>query len=80
MSPGTLRNVLDEADLTVIAWHDVTEDAKRWFASRPRGALPGLGLHLLMGSEFPAMAANFARNVREGRVGLLMAVARKDLT
>jgi SAM-dependent methyltransferase len=80
VSPGTLRNVLDEADLTVIAWHDVTEDAKRWFASRPRGALPGLGLHLLMGSEFPAMSANFARNVREGRVGLLMAVARKDLT
>jgi len=80
LSPDALRTVLERVGFTVIAWCDVTEDAKRWFASRSRGALPGLGLHLLMGSEFPAMAANFARSVREGRVGLLMAVARKDLT
>lgn len=78
LSPDALREVLDQAGLTVVAWRDVTEDAKRWFASRPRGALPGLGLHLLMGPEFPTMAANFARSVMEGRVGLLMAVARKD--
>lgn len=78
LSPDALREVLDQAGLTVVAWRDVTEDAKRWFASRPRGALPGLGLHLLMGPEFPTMAVNFARSVMEGRVGLLMAVARKD--
>lgn len=78
LSPDALREVLDQAGLTVVAWRDVTEDAKRWFASRPRGALSGLGLHLLMGPEFPTMAVNFARSVMEGRVGLLMAVARKD--
>jgi SAM-dependent methyltransferase len=76
--PDAVRTVLEQSGLTVVAWRDVTEDAKRWFASRPRGALPGLGLHLLMGPEFPTMAANFARSVMEGRVGLLMAVARKD--
>lgn len=80
LSPDTLRTVLEQGGFTVIAWRDVTEEAKRWFASHPRGALPGVGLHLLMGSEFPAMAANFARSVMEGRVGLLMAVARKDPT
>lgn len=78
LSPDALRDVLDQAGLTVVAWRDVTADARRWFASRPRGALPGLGLHLLMGPEFPEMAANFGRSILEGRVGLLMAVARKD--
>ena len=78
LSPEALRDVLDQAGLTVIAWRDVTADARRWFGSRPHGALPGLGLHLLMGPEFPEMAANFGRSVMEGRVGLLMAVARKD--
>lgn len=80
LAPDALRTVLEQGGFTVIAWRDVTEEAKRWFASRPRGALSGLGLHLLMGSDFPAMAANFARSVMEGRVGLLMAVARKDPT
>lgn len=79
LSPVAFRTVLERVGFTVIAWCDITEDAKRWFASRPRGAA-GPGLHLLMGSEFPAMAADFARSVLEGRVGLLMAVARKDLT
>jgi MPBQ/MSBQ methyltransferase len=78
LSPEALRTVLEQSGFTLIAWRDVTEDAKRWFANRPRGALPGLGLHLLMGPEFPEMAANFGRSVMEGRVGLLMAVARKD--
>jgi SAM-dependent methyltransferase len=78
LAPDDLRDVLQQAGFTVIAWRDVSEDAKRWFANRPRSALPGLGLHLLMGSDFPSMAANFGRSVMEGRVGLLMAVARKD--
>ena len=78
LSPDALRGGLDQAGLTGIAWRDVTADAKHWFARRPRGAPPGLGLHLLMGPEFPAMAANFGRSIMEGRVGLLMAVARKD--
>ena len=78
LSPDALRDVLEQGGFTVIAWRDVTTDARRWFAARPRGALPGLGLHLLIGPEFPQMAANFGRSVMEGRVGLLMAVARKD--
>ncbi len=48
--------------------------------SRSRGRRPRppkLGLHLLLGPDFRIMAGNFGRNVTEGRVGLLMAVAEK---
>ncbi len=72
------RAVLETTGFKMRTWHDASEEAKQFFAARPAPARPPpLGLHLLMGPDFKAMAGNFGRNVIEGRVGLLMAVGEK---
>jgi SAM-dependent methyltransferase len=78
LTPEATRAVLERSGFALIEWHDATADAKRWFAARAGAPRPTLGLHLLMGPDFRTMAANFARSVMEGRIGLLMAVARKS--
>lgn len=72
------RAVLEKTGFKIRTWQDVSEAGKQFFAARAAasGASP-LGLHLLLGPDFKTMAANFGRNVIEGRVGLLMAVAEK---
>jgi hypothetical protein len=40
-----------------------------------RSSLP-FGLHVVLGPEFAGMAANFSRNLREGRSGLTQAIVR----
>ncbi|MBS0538744.1 MAG: methyltransferase domain-containing protein [Proteobacteria bacterium] len=72
------RAVLEKAGFRIRAWRDVSEEGKQSFAARASASgPPPLGLHLLMGPDFKTMAANFGRNVIEGRVGLLMAVGEK---
>ena len=72
------RAVLEKSGFTIRTWRDVSEDSKQWFAAqKPPTTPPKLGLHLLLGPDFRIMAGNFGRNVTEGRVGLLMAVAEK---
>jgi ubiquinone/menaquinone biosynthesis C-methylase UbiE len=78
LSPDAVRAVLEQSGFTLVEWHDATSDAKRWFAARTGAPRANLGLHLLMGPDFRTMAANFARSIMEGRVGLLMAVAQKS--
>lgn len=73
------RAVLAESGFTIRTWRDVSEEARLWFAAqKPPAQPPKLGIHLLMGPDFRTMAGNFGRNVTEGRVGLLMAVAEKS--
>ena len=38
---------------------------------------PALGIHLLLGEDFPAMAKNLPRNLGEQRVRAILAVARR---
>jgi SAM-dependent methyltransferase len=73
------REAVEAAGLRVAAWRDDTPAARDWAAqlkaaaaapSRP--STPGLGV--VMGPDFPAMASNHARNLLEGRIGVLMAV------
>jgi ubiquinone/menaquinone biosynthesis C-methylase UbiE len=79
LNAGATRAVLEKSGFTIRAWRDVSEDAKQWFAAQKSPAQPPkLGIHLLMGPDFRTMAGNFGRNVAEGRVGLLMAVAEKS--
>jgi hypothetical protein len=58
----------------------VTEAAKVWLcngAGLSHRKSPALGIHLLLGAEFPEMAANFAQNILDGRIGLVMAIGQK---
>jgi hypothetical protein len=73
------RTILEISGLTIRAWRDVPEESRKWFAAlKPRSQPAKLGLLLLPGRDFRIMAGNFARNVTDGRVGLLMAVAAKS--
>lgn len=60
---------------------DVTEKSSIWFnamiaKAAERGPLP-LGLHLLMGSTTKEKLSNIARNLQEGRIRTIQAVAVK---
>ncbi len=79
VTADALRAVLNKTGFAIRTWRDVSEESRQWFAAqKPPAQPPKLGLHLLMGADFRIMAGNFGRNVAEGRVGLLMAVAEKN--
>jgi len=73
------RRLLVEAGFVVRKWRDVTGTATEWFAAR-RARLQSvpLGIGLLLGDDLPAMMANQERNLIEGRVVVLQAVAARD--
>ena len=75
----TQRRLLAGAGFTVRNCRDVTGTAVDWFAAR-RARLQSmpLGMGLLLGDDFPAMIANQERNLVEGRVVVLQAVAVRD--
>src|SRR5471032_2931062 len=68
------RAALGQAGLETQVWNDVSAEAIAWF-ERPRAPqahkqTPGLAL--VMGPRLREMSANFARNLREQRVRLVM--------
>lgn len=71
------ENALEAAGFVTATWQDVAEDAIQAFANQPPPDPSALGLGMIMGPRFPAMAMNFARNIREGRIGLVMGVATR---
>lgn len=79
--PDELRQLLEAACFTVSSWSDTTEAARAWFVRVAEKiqieGLPTLGFHLLLGSDFKAMAQNQRRNLEEGRIVLAQAVVRK---
>lgn len=80
-TPQELRDLLEKAGFTVAAWSDTTDTARAWFVSLAekirRDGLPPLGFHVLLGSDFQAMAQNQRRNLEEGRIVLAQVVAKK---
>jgi SAM-dependent methyltransferase len=81
VNPSELRSLLEDAGFTVTDWSDTTEAARAWFVAlaeriRKEG-FPALGFHVLMGTDFQAMAQNQGRNLQEGRIALGQVVARK---
>ena len=81
MTPDELRSLLDEAGFHIEAWSDTTDAARAWFAAladkiRKEG-MPPLGFHVLLGSDFQAMAQNQRRNPEEGRIVLAQVVAKR---
>ncbi len=80
-APEALRARLEALGLDILAWRDVTEPVTGWArtmrAKVAEHGPPPLGLHVVMGPDWGEMFANVARNLEEGRIALIQAVARK---
>ena len=71
-----LRVLLPRCGFRETAWHDRTAAAIAFF-DRPAATPatpPPLGIHLLMGPDFPRMAAKLRDNLKAGRLAAAMAV------
>jgi ubiquinone/menaquinone biosynthesis C-methylase UbiE len=81
VSPDELRQLLEESGFEISSWEDTTPAARDWFANLARkiqqNGHPPLGFHVLMGSDFQAMAQNQKQNLEEGRIVLAQVVGRK---
>ncbi len=77
-SPEEMRALLAATGFRELAWADVTAASLGFFRERlaalDRGALPPVGLHLLLGDDFGPMFANQARNLEEGRIVVIQGV------
>jgi ubiquinone/menaquinone biosynthesis C-methylase UbiE len=81
VSPEAFRNVITSAGFDIDVWNDKTDLAQKAFAhmTEPKGDpdLPELGVHMLVGNDILTKAYNLHRNLDEGRVSLIEAVAVK---
>jgi SAM-dependent methyltransferase len=69
---------IEAAGLVIEGCNDETDTAISWFSQlAAAGPPPGLNLAPVMGAEFPVVAGNLGRNLREGRARILTAIARK---
>ena len=80
-TPDELRMLLEKSGFKVAVWSDTTDSARAWFVAlaekiRKEG-MPPLGFHVLLGSDFQAMAQNQRRNLEEARIVLAQIVARR---
>ena len=80
-TPDDLRRALENVGFSIALWRDTTDVALAWFTALSKniqqGGLPPLGIHLLLGADFPTMARNQVRNLQEGRIVLAQVIARK---
>lgn len=79
-TPEELRRHLLSAGFSISAWKDTTEMGREWFMKAVQskvGAATPLGLHLLLGKDFPAMTVNQLRNLIEGRILLCQVTATR---
>jgi SAM-dependent methyltransferase len=78
LTPVETREAIVRSGFSLLVWNDVSEAAADWVsklaAKRDPPDVPRLGLHLLLGQEFPQMAANLRRNLEEHRCGVAQAV------
>ncbi len=77
-APEVTREKLERAGFRVVAWHDPTPESLEQALARAKaletGSLPPLGLHILIGPNFPAVSRNMVRNLEEARIRLINAV------
>ncbi len=79
-SVGEFRRLLGEAGFEIERETDRTELALGFFhrlRQQPGEGSSPLGLHILMGEDFPTKAANMVRNVEEGRCAPWEIVCRR---
>lgn len=76
------RSVLTDSGFAVDRWEDVTENIVQWIENvrlpNEQASTAGPSLKLAMGERFALMAENFARNLRQGRARLVMAVCSRQ--
>jgi SAM-dependent methyltransferase len=76
-----VHGLIAHTGLEEVAWDDLTPEAVQRVraarAAREQGEPEPLGPHVLMGEEFFEMRKNLARNLEEGRVGVVRAVFAK---
>ncbi len=81
LAPAAMRAVLEASGFDIVSWRDTADAALAWLAAQAAPAAasnapPPLGIHVVMGPGFGAMAANLASNLKTGRVGLAQVIAR----
>jgi sarcosine/dimethylglycine N-methyltransferase len=75
LTAAETREAVESAGFRALEWSDETEPAKSWAAElRAAGAAPAVGLSVVMGPDFPQLAANLGRSYVEGRLGVIAAV------
>ncbi|MGB0127170.1 MAG: methyltransferase domain-containing protein [Rhodocyclaceae bacterium] len=81
VTPEELRCLLVDARFRISSWSDTTDVARAWFArladNLGKSGPARLGIHVLMGPDFAAMAQNQRRNLDENRIALAQIVATK---
>ena len=80
-APEVTREKLERAGFRVVAWHDPTRESLEQALARAKaletGSLPPLGLHILIGPNFPTVSRNMVRNLEESRITLINAVLER---
>ena len=72
---GATREAIEPAGFRMLAWQDGSEPAKAWSATLQAAGPPlSPNLGVVMGPDFPQLVANLARNLLEGRLGILTGV------
>jgi SAM-dependent methyltransferase len=73
VTPAQLAELVREAGFATTHWNDLTESAAKAMGAFLAGDQPPLGLHAFV-PDFPAKAANLARNLGEDRARVIQAV------
>ena len=81
-TPDKLRQLLEAKGLQILSWRDTSTIGRGWFKEvaakmEQQGGSPALGLHVLLGPDFRAMAQNQVLNLNENRIVLIECVAQK---
>jgi SAM-dependent methyltransferase len=71
------REKLEAAGFRVVSWQDTTQNSSQSWNRAAEGPPPPLGIHLLVGPDWAAIARNSARNYQEDRVRLFNAVLER---
>ena len=80
-SPAAIQKALWRVGFKIQDWEDKSQESQTWFAAAAeklkQSGPPPLGLHLLMGETSRVKFQNQIRNLKEGRLTVIQAVAEK---
>ena len=70
------RAVLEQLGFSIFSFDDVTADAIQWAQTQGAPQPGGANAAMIVGARMAEMAGNFVKNLREGRVRLVMGIAQ----
>ena len=77
LSAKATKAALESSGFGIAVFEDQTPDAIAGGRSRYAGGTPPLGIHVLLGEDFPVMGRNMMRNFEEGRIALVQGIAER---